>query len=95
MTVPVVAIFFANPGQEQKVEELFRAVVPTTRAEEGCISYQLNRDTANSSCFIFTEEWESRELLEKHFAAPHIVELFRVLPPHIASSQVSILGKLA
>lgn len=92
---PVVAVFFAKPGAEAKVEELFRSVIDTTVKEEGCIFYQLNRDTNNPRCFIFTEEWESKELLEKHLAAPHIAELFAVLPDYIDSSQVSVLQRLA
>ncbi len=92
---PVVAVFFAKPGAEAKVEELFRSVIDTTVKEEGCIFYQLNRDIQNPRCFIFTEEWESKEMLDKHLAAPHITKLFAALPEYIESSQVSTLQRLA
>ncbi|MFC0408387.1 putative quinol monooxygenase [Roseomonas elaeocarpi] len=94
-TTPVVAVFVTKPGAEEKVEAMFRAVVPTTLAEEGCITYQLHRDSENPRRFVFTEEWASRELLDRHLAAPHIATLFAALPEHLESSEVSVLTRLA
>nr|WP_318384030.1 putative quinol monooxygenase [uncultured Enterobacter sp.] len=95
MTVPVVAIFTSKKGQEDRVESLFRQVIEETLSEEGCITYQLNRDSENSSRFIWTEEWESLALLQKHLNAPHIQQLFSALPEFIESSEVIALTKLA
>jgi quinol monooxygenase YgiN len=95
MTTPVVAIFVAKPGSEQKLEELFRGVIAETLREEGCVTYQLNRDVQNPSRFIWTEEWTSQDLLDKHLAAPHIAKLFAQVPEHVESSEVIPLAKLA
>jgi len=92
---PVVAVFVTKPGAEDTVEAMFREVVPTTVAEEGCITYQLHRDSENPRRFVFTEEWASRELLDRHLAAPHIQKLFAALPEYLESSQVSVLKRLA
>jgi quinol monooxygenase YgiN len=94
MTLPVVAIFIAKPGSEQQLEELFRGVVDTTLREEGCISYQINRDVNNPRRFVFTEEWESRAHLDRHLAAPHLQALGKAVPEHVESSDVLILEKL-
>jgi quinol monooxygenase YgiN len=95
MTTPVVAIFVAKSGSEQRLEELFRGVIAETHKEEGCTTYQLNRDTNNPRRFIWTEEWTSQELLDKHLAAPHIAELFAQVPELVESSEVIPLAKLA
>lgn len=95
MTTPVVAIFVAKAGSENKLEELFRGVIDVTLKEEGCITYQLNRDAKNPSRFIWTEEWTTQELLDKHLAAPHIAELFAQVPALVESSEVLPLIKLA
>ncbi|MEH0874398.1 putative quinol monooxygenase [Pectobacterium cacticida] len=95
MTVPVVAIFEVKPGAEAIVEKLFRGVIETTLAEEGCITYQLNRDSNNSSRFIWTEEWQSLELLQKHLAAQHITTLFAEIPQYIEKSEVIALTPVA
>jgi len=95
MTLPVVAIFTAKPGFEEKLEQLFRSVVDTTLREEGCISYQINRDMANPRRFVFTEEWESRADLDRHLAAPHLKALSEQVPECIESTDVLMLEKLA
>ncbi len=94
MTTPTVAIFVAKPGAEDKLEALFRSVIATTLTEEGCISYQLNRDLDNPRRFVWTEEWESRALLEKHAAAPHIKAILAEIPALVDSAEVIALRKL-
>ena len=72
-----------------------RSVVDTTLREEGCISYQINRDMANPRRFVFTEEWESRADLDRHLAAPHLKALSEQVPECIESTDVLMLEKLA
>lgn len=95
MSVPVIAIFIAKPGTEELVEQLFRSVIDTTLEEDGCINYQLNRDTENPCRFVWTEEWESKALLERHLNAPHITHLFSVIPKYIETSDIIALNPLA
>ncbi|MFZ5177146.1 putative quinol monooxygenase [Enterobacter kobei] len=94
MSVPVVAIFLAIPGTETLVEQLFRSVIGATLEEDGCISYKLNRDIDNPCRFIWTEEWESKVLLERHLNAPHIKHLLSVVPDYIQSSEIIVLHYL-
>ncbi|MFI3291134.1 MAG: putative quinol monooxygenase [Opitutales bacterium] len=51
--------------------ELLKLIEPT-RAEAGCISYELHQDNENPNLFFFFEHWESLEILEKHLATQHI-----------------------
>lgn len=95
MTVPVVALFTAKEGFEDKVHELFCSVIAKTLREEGCLTYQLNQDAENPRRFVWTEEWTTSELLQKHLNAEHIVKLFNDLPPFIEHSEVVALKKLA
>lgn len=95
MTLHVVAIFVARPGFEQKLETLFRSVVEPTLREEGCISYQINRDIRHPARFVFTEEWRSQADLDRHLASPHLCALSEQVPECIESSDMLILEKLA
>ncbi|MBD8565945.1 antibiotic biosynthesis monooxygenase [Oxalobacteraceae sp. CFBP 8763] len=95
MTLPVVAIFVAKPGLEEKLETLLRSVVEPTLREEGCISYQVNRDIANPRRFVFTEEWRSKADLDRHLATPHLRMLSEQIPALIESSDVILLAKVA
>lgn len=47
-------------------------LVPITRAESGCIQYDLHQDNENPAYFMFYENWESRELWQTHMNAPHL-----------------------
>ncbi|KGT91435.1 putative quinol monooxygenase [Enterobacter cancerogenus] len=95
MTVPVVALLTAKPGCEDQAEKLFRGVIDETLQEEGCITYQLNIDSKNPRRFVWTEEWASQELLDKHLNAPHIVKLFADLEPLLEHAEVVALRKVA
>ena len=69
-------------------------MIATTLKEEGCISYQLNRDLDQPRRFVWTEEWESRELLHKHAAAPHITAILTEIPDLVESAEVIPLSKV-
>ncbi len=70
--IVVLAIARAKKGLSDKVRaELMSLVVPT-RAEAGCISYDLHQDTADNESFMFYETWESKESLDKHIQTPHL-----------------------
>ncbi|MEM9080023.1 MAG: putative quinol monooxygenase [Verrucomicrobiota bacterium] len=47
-------------------------LIDVTRAEEGCIQYDLHQDNNNPAQFLFYENWESRELWQKHMENTHI-----------------------
>jgi quinol monooxygenase YgiN len=49
-----------------------RACVAATRAENGCISYDLTASISDPNAFVFVERWTSREALGAHFEADHL-----------------------
>jgi quinol monooxygenase YgiN len=57
-----------------------QAVAAASRQEPGCISYRVYEDTEVENDFVFVEEWESEEALQRHFAEPHVAEFMRAIP---------------
>ena len=47
-------------------------LIDITRAEEGCLQYDLHQDNENPTNFLFYENWESRELWQKHMSNQHV-----------------------
>ena len=47
-------------------------LVAATRAEEGCINYDLHQASSDPTLFLFYENWEGKEALDKHSQSPHI-----------------------
>ncbi len=70
----VVAKLKAKNGCEGQLDEALRSLVEPTRAEQGCINYDLHRSHEDPGLFIFYENWESRPLWEAHMKSPHLLE---------------------
>ena len=48
-----------------------KTMIAATRAEAGCISYELLADAATPGEFMVVEQWKDQAAIEAHFAAPH------------------------
>lgn len=47
------------------------ALVEPSRAEKGCLSYDLHEAVEKPSLFIFFETWENMKDLQNHLESPH------------------------
>lgn len=68
----IVANIDAKAGKADLVKAALLKLIPITRAEAGCIQYDLHQDNENPLHFLLHENWESRELWQTHMAAPHL-----------------------
>ncbi len=68
----VVAVFLANPGLENELAASLQALVEPTRAEDGCLNYDLHCDLELTGRFLFYENWASREQWKAHMASAHL-----------------------
>lgn len=51
--------------------ELIKLIEPT-RAEQGCLQYDLHQDNDNPEVFLFYENWETREQWQTHMNNEHL-----------------------
>jgi quinol monooxygenase YgiN len=68
----VVARIKAKPGTEKKVKDALMALVGPTRAEAGCINYDLHQALDDKTLFLFYENWTSKKDLDEHLAMPYL-----------------------
>lgn len=68
----IVAHIKAKAGHEAAVLAELEKLIPITRAEEGCLQYDLHSDNSDPTYFMFYENWTSRELWQTHMSAPHL-----------------------
>ncbi|WP_291992002.1 putative quinol monooxygenase [Candidatus Accumulibacter sp. ACC003] len=80
----IVANIHANADQIDLVKVELLKLIPITRAEEGCVAYDLHRDNDNPAHFTFFENWQSRELWQTHMNAPHIAAFMKATDGAIA-----------
>lgn len=74
-TLVVVATIVAKPGHAQAVKAALLEVVGPSRAEAGCLRYELHSDNAQAGRFVMLEEWSGMAALELHREMPHIKAL--------------------
>lgn len=68
----IVADIQAKPGSVDLVRAELEKLIPITRAEAGCLQYDLHQDNESPEKFLFFENWESRKLWQAHMSAPHL-----------------------
>lgn len=73
----IVARILAKEEKREFVKSELLNLIDLTRAEEGCIGYDLHQDNENPNLFLFFENWASRELWQKHMEAKHLVEYIK------------------
>ncbi len=70
----IVANIKANPDKIDLVKAELLKLIDVTRAEKGCINYDLHQDNENPAHFLFYENWESRELWQVHMNNQHLAD---------------------
>jgi len=68
----IIAIIKAKAGKESETKHALQSIVGPTRAETGCIDFDLYQATDDKSTFMFYENWTSREVLNAHMQTAHI-----------------------
>ncbi|MCL1066135.1 antibiotic biosynthesis monooxygenase [Shewanella olleyana] len=68
----IVANIIAKADKVELVKTELLKLIEITRAEAGCISYDLHQDNENPAHFMFYENWETRELWQTHMGNTHL-----------------------
>ena len=76
----MVVEFRARPGREADLRAALLDLVVPTRAEDGCLRYDLHDDTADPARFAFYEVWASAAHHRAHDATPHVSAIVAALP---------------
>lgn len=85
----VIAHLVAKPDRIEETKAFLLSLVDATRAEAGCIDYDLHQDDANPAEFTFYENWVNRAEWDRHMEMPYLKEFARRAPdlfavdPHI------------
>ena len=99
--IHVIALITAKPGQRDVVLAAFRENMPAVHAEDGCIAYAPAIDAEGigpmqaeigPDTFAVIEQWESKEALAAHAAAPHMKAYGARVRDMLASRVIHILS---
>ncbi|PKQ65519.1 antibiotic biosynthesis monooxygenase [Labilibaculum filiforme] len=73
-TLTIVARILVKEEKREFVKAELLKLIDITRAEDGCIRYDLHQDNDNENFFLFYEKWENRELWQKHMQNEHLAQ---------------------
>lgn len=91
----IVADITTKPDTIEFVKAELLKLIEPTRAEAGCIDYDLHQDNDNPALFLFYENWESRELWQAHMGSEHLAEFKAATEGAIANFAVNEMTRIA
>ena len=94
--VSVIAQAKPRTGMEESLRKKLLSLVEPTRAETGCITYDLYQACDDTKIFMFYECWKSKDDLEKHLQKPHITSFMKTADELLAEPvTVSLWEKIS
>jgi quinol monooxygenase YgiN len=91
----IIANITAKANMIALVKSELMKLIETTRAEEGCIQYDLHQDNKNPAHFMFYENWDSHELWQKHMESQHLKDYMEATKGVIEAFIVSEMSHIA
>ena len=73
--VKVIAQFFIAEGRLSDAIAAAKELVGKTRAEKGCLQYDMFQDNADSANLVLIEGWATQEDLDVHSESAHFQSL--------------------
>ena len=95
MTLTIVAKLTAEKGEVEFLAKQLSSLVEPTRAEAGCIQYDLHQSNDDPAIFLFFELWETRELWQDHMNSPHIKANGEATKGKIANVELHEMSQIA
>lgn len=91
----IVARILAKAEKRELVKSELLKLIDITRAEEGCINYDLHQDNEDPNLFLFYEYWTNRELWQKHMNNQHLADYMKATDGAVAEfslNEMTIIG---
>lgn len=71
------------------------AIVEASRAEGGCLNYDIHQSIEDETVFFWHETWKNKAAIDEHFATPFFGEFFKTVEQVAAESpQINLTKKI-
>ncbi|HEU5265555.1 MAG TPA: putative quinol monooxygenase [Jatrophihabitans sp.] len=78
----IIAGWMDYGENRDKVLEHFAVCAEHSRAETGCLDYDVAADASSAGRILVFERWQSEPDLAEHFRMPHIAEFRQAIAPY-------------
>jgi quinol monooxygenase YgiN len=83
----IIAGWMDYGENRDKVLEHFATVAQHSRAESGCLDYDVSADPRAPGRILIFERWQSEQDLAEHFRTPHIADFRAAIAPYARSGR--------
>lgn len=90
----IVAKIIAKPEKIELVKNQLLKLIEITKAEKGCINYDLHQDNKQENTFLFYENWETKALWEAHINNTHLADYVKATDGAIENFTLSEMTKI-
>lgn len=73
-----------KPGKRDEVISKMQKLIKATRAEPGCIYYELYASTEDENVLMMFEKWENRMALDSHIETEHFIAFGEEIEKYLA-----------
>ena len=94
MALTILAQITAEPGKEALLRAELEKLIAPTRAEAGCVQYDLHLDNEATGFFVFFEIWETRSLWQDHMSSAHIAGFREATDGMVANTQINEMTQI-
>lgn len=71
--IVLIATLTIKSGSAEAVIAAAKPCIEGTRAEPGCVSYDLNHSVTDPDTMVFVERWATRDAIDAHMRMPHFL----------------------
>jgi quinol monooxygenase YgiN len=77
--VVVVGTVHARPDKVAELRALLESQVAPSRADDGCLRYELSESASDPTLFMTVEQWSSQESLNAHLGSDRIQDFLKTV----------------
>ncbi|OSI12390.1 putative quinol monooxygenase [Neisseria canis] len=89
--VKITAVITTKPEHRSELLEVLRNLVAASRKEAGNIRYDSHQDTENENRFVFFENWQNAEAVDRHNASEHFQSFLQAIENKVEDVEVMLL----
>lgn len=92
--IQILAATTVKPENKEAFLALMKEVVKASRAEAGCVRYDLAQELQNPLALTVVETWASQAAIDEHNATPHFKKLVDFLTANKQDIDIKLLKQI-
>ncbi|MDF3931498.1 putative quinol monooxygenase [Pseudomonas citronellolis] len=96
MSTPItlIAIIRAKPGRADALQARLADLRGPSRAEAGCVQYDLHRDRKDPDLIYMVEQWRDEAAIAEHEASPHFQAFVKAAQADLAELDIRLMNRI-